>query len=105
MRASPGPVRESAQQSIGEESLASQKEAEMGTVIGVLIGYAFGTRAGDEGWTEFRESWKVIASSEEVRDLMGTGLTMAREILGKGSKGLGGVFASSATSVALRRAA
>jgi hypothetical protein len=77
----------------------------VGTIVGVVVGYAFGTRAGDEGWTEVREAWKVIASSEEVRDLIGTGLSMARDILARGSKNLGGIFAGSATSVTLRRAA
>ena len=49
----------------------------MGTVIGVVVGYALGTRAGEQGWEEFRESWKVISSSEEVRDLVSAGLSMA----------------------------
>jgi hypothetical protein len=77
----------------------------VGTIIGVVVGYAFGTRAGDEGWTEIREAWKVIASSEEVRDLLGTGVSMARDVLGKGSKNLGGAFAASVGGAALRRAA
>jgi hypothetical protein len=77
----------------------------MGTIIGVLVGYAFGTRAGDEGWTEFQEAWKVIAASEEVRDLIGNGFSMTRNLLGRGSKGLIEALGGSATGVTLQRAA
>ena len=36
----------------------------MGTPIGVVIGYGFGTRAGAKGWTEYYDAWKVISSPE-----------------------------------------
>ena len=50
----------------------------------MIVGYALGTRAGEQGWEEFRESWKVISSSEEVRDLVSAGLSMVRELVGRG---------------------
>jgi hypothetical protein len=55
----------------------------MGTVIGVMVGYALGTRAGPDGWQEFRDAWKVIASSEEVRDLVSGGFSIGRDLLGR----------------------
>ncbi|MGH9016515.1 MAG: hypothetical protein ACRDY1_02090 [Acidimicrobiales bacterium] len=58
----------------------------MGAIIGVLIGYLLGVRAGDEGWAEFRESWRVITTSAEVRDLISGGLSIARELAGRGSE-------------------
>ncbi|MGH9056206.1 MAG: hypothetical protein ACRDYY_10165 [Acidimicrobiales bacterium] len=57
----------------------------MGTILGVVVGYALGTRAGEDGWAELREAWKVIATSDEVRDLVGGGLLIARDLLGRGS--------------------
>ena len=58
----------------------------MGVIIGVVVGYAFGTRAGEEGWQEFKEAWKVISTSEEVRDMVMGGLSIARDLLTKGNK-------------------
>jgi hypothetical protein len=48
----------------------------MGTIVGLVVGYAFGTRAGKEGWTEIKEAWKVIVTSQEVRDLVGGGFAL-----------------------------
>ncbi|HUC15671.1 MAG TPA: hypothetical protein VMS00_14570 [Acidimicrobiales bacterium] len=56
----------------------------MGVIIGVVVGYAFGTHAGEKGWSEISEAWKVIRNNEEVRDLVVGGLMVAREVL-KGS--------------------
>jgi hypothetical protein len=55
----------------------------MGTIIGVMVGYALGTRAGPDGWQEFRDAWKIIASSEEVRDLLSGGFSIGRDLLGR----------------------
>ena len=49
----------------------------MGVIVGVVIGYAFGTRAKEQGWTELQEALKVISTSEEVRDLVAGGFSMA----------------------------
>ena len=49
----------------------------MGTIVGLLVGYAFGTRAGEQGWAELKEAWKVISTSQEVRDLVGGGVSIA----------------------------
>ena len=56
----------------------------MGVIIGVVVGYAFGTRAGENGWSEITEAWKVIRTNDEVRDLVAGGMLVARQVL-KGS--------------------
>jgi hypothetical protein len=56
----------------------------MGVIIGVVVGYAFGVRAGEKGWSELCEAWKVIRTSEEVRDLVLGGHSVASDVL-KGS--------------------
>jgi hypothetical protein len=58
----------------------------MGVIIGVMVGYAFGARAGERGWSELSEAWKVIRTSEEVRDLVVGGLSVACEVLKGSSK-------------------
>ena len=60
----------------------------MGAIIGVLLGYWLGTRAGPEGWTEVEDAWRVIVTSDEVRDLVGGGIAIARELLGRTSEDL-----------------
>jgi hypothetical protein len=56
----------------------------MGAIVGVLVGYAIGTRAGPEGWEESVEALKVIINSQEVQDLVSGGLAIARELMGRG---------------------
>ena len=34
-----------------------------------------GTRAGEQGWDEFKDAWKVISTSDEVRDLVAAGFS------------------------------
>jgi hypothetical protein len=65
----------------------------MSTIIGFLIGYAFGTRAGQEGWAETKAAWKVISTSEEVRDLAAGGLQTARQRLGQRGGALAAMLA------------
>jgi hypothetical protein len=77
----------------------------MGVIIGVVVGYALGTRAGEEGWVEFKEAWKVISTSEEVRDLVSAGFSVSRDLLGRGSELLAGVLSGSESGAKLRRAA
>ncbi|MFZ0667542.1 MAG: hypothetical protein WAM97_17470 [Acidimicrobiales bacterium] len=74
----------------------------MGTIIGVVVGYALGTRAGDDGWAEFRDAWKVISSSEEVRDMVSAGFSMARDLLGRGSEMLAGALSGPNDGASLR---
>jgi hypothetical protein len=76
----------------------------MGVLIGVVVGYALGTRAGEQGWTEFHESWKVISSSDEVRDLISGGFSVAKDLLGRGSNFLAGALNQSGDDTRLRAA-
>jgi hypothetical protein len=65
-------------------------EIAMGTMLGMLIGYVIGTRAGEKGYEELREAWKTISSSEEVRDMVAGGLSIARGLVLRGSEMLAG---------------
>ncbi len=74
----------------------------MGVIIGVVVGYAFGTRAGEQGWVEFKEAAKVISTSEEFRDLVTMGLSVGRDLVGRGSQMLAGALGASDTGSQLR---
>jgi hypothetical protein len=77
----------------------------MGVIIGVVVGYALGTHAGEEGWTEFKDAWKVISTSDEVRDLLAGGFSVSRELIGRGSELLAGVLGASDSGATLPRVA
>lgn len=77
----------------------------MGVIIGVVVGYALGTRAGDQGWIEFEEAWKAISTSGEVRDLVSAGFSIARDLLGRGSQILAGRLEPSGLGTDLRTVA
>jgi hypothetical protein len=77
----------------------------MGTVLGVIIGYAIGTRAGEQGWADFYESWKVITSSDEVKDLVAGGFSVAKDLLGRGGEMLAGALGPSTDDSRLRQVA
>ncbi|MDQ1361244.1 MAG: hypothetical protein QOJ44_1621 [Acidimicrobiaceae bacterium] len=57
----------------------------MGTMIGFVLGYVLGTRAGEQGWNDLLESWRTISSSDEVRDLLVGGLSIARDYVRQGA--------------------
>jgi hypothetical protein len=76
----------------------------MGTLIGVVVGYALGTRAGEQGWTEFHDAWKVISSSDEVKDLIAGGFSIAKDLLGRGSTFLADALNQSGDGTRLRAA-
>jgi hypothetical protein len=77
----------------------------MGVVIGVMVGYALGSRAGSEGWSEVEEAWKTIASSEEVRDLVAGGVSIARDLLERRAEVIAGLLGASDAYARLRQAA
>ncbi len=78
----------------------------MGAIIGVVIGLQPRDADGAEGWAEFSEACKTIASSEEVRDLVAGGLSMARDFSVVGTRLLAEVLNGTMPAVAkLRRAA
>jgi hypothetical protein len=56
----------------------------MGLVVGLVVGYVLGTRAGDKGFEELRDAWETISTSEEVKDMVTGGLSMASDLLTHG---------------------
>jgi len=56
----------------------------MGVLIGLVVGYVMGTKAGENELDEMKSAWKAIRSSEEAHDLVAGGITMARGMLSKG---------------------
>ncbi len=77
----------------------------MGAVMGVVIGYSLGTRAGEQGWAELTEAWREICASPEVRDLLSGGFATARELLGRSGGLLAGALGSENAERVLRRVA
>lgn len=56
----------------------------MGAIIGLLIGYVLGVRAGDKGYQELRESWQTITTSQGFRDLLGGLFALTGEFVTRG---------------------
>ncbi len=56
----------------------------MGVIIGLVVGYAMGAKAGENGLGELKEAWHTIRSSEEARELVSGALTIARGVLSRG---------------------
>jgi hypothetical protein len=77
----------------------------MGVIIGVVVGYVMGSRAGSDAWSELEEAWQTIISSEEVRDLVSGGISMARDLLGRRAEILAGVLGGADSDSTLRPAA
>jgi hypothetical protein len=77
----------------------------MGTIIGVVVGYALGSREGPAGWDEVKKAWKEIAKSAEVRDLVIGGVSALRPLLGRAAEILAGAGEQGERGRRLRRAA
>ena len=77
----------------------------MGVVIGVLVGYAIGSKAGSDAWPELEDAWKTIVASEEVRDLLSGGVSVARDLLARRGELIVGVLGLGDASGRLRQAA
>ena len=56
----------------------------MGAMIGMVIGYVMGTRAGERGYEELRDAWRTITTSEEVKDMVAGGFALAGDMLQRG---------------------
>ncbi len=74
----------------------------MGVVIGVMIGYALGCRAGPEGWSETLEAWHTISTSNEVRDFADGALAIARDLFEKRIEVITGILGAPDDSSRLR---
>jgi hypothetical protein len=66
----------------------------MGVIIGVIVGYALGSKAGPDAWSEMEDAWHTIYTSEEVRDLVAGGVDIARQILAKRAEVIGALIGS-----------
>jgi hypothetical protein len=62
----------------------------MGAAIGVVVGYLMGARAGEKGYEQLVDAWDTIRTSEEVRDILASGLMLARELAGRAAEMLAG---------------
>ena len=56
----------------------------MGVIIGVIVGYVMGTKSGDTGLAELKDAWRTIRSSDEAKEIMAGGLSMAAGLLSRG---------------------
>jgi len=56
----------------------------MAAIVGLIIGYLLGTRAGDKGHEELQESWKTITTSQGFRDMLGGLFALMGEFLNRG---------------------
>ena len=77
----------------------------MGVVIGVLVGYAIGSKAGSEAWPEIEDAWKTIVASEEVRDLLSGGVSVAPDLLARRGELIASVLGLPDPTARLRQAA
>jgi len=56
----------------------------MAAIVGLVIGYLLGTRAGDKGRQELEESWRTITTSQGFRDMLGGLFSLTGEFVNKG---------------------
>ena len=56
----------------------------MGAVVGLVVGYVLGTRAGEKGYEELRDSWHTITTSEEVKELVSGGFSVLADMVQQG---------------------
>ena len=56
----------------------------MGAVVGLVVGYILGCRAGEKGYQELKDSWHTITTSEEVKELVSGGFSVLADVAGQG---------------------
>jgi len=56
----------------------------MGAMLGVLIGYYLGVKAGPKGFEELQDAWTTISKSAELKDMMTGGVSIARDLVRQG---------------------
>jgi len=77
----------------------------MGAIVGVVVGYMLGSRSTASGRSELRESWQAIKTSEEVRGLLATGITIAGGLVNRGGQLLADRLQRVGDGATLRRVA
>ena len=56
----------------------------MGVIIGVIVGYVMGTKSGDRGLAELKDAWHTIRASDEAKEIVAGGLSMAASLISRG---------------------
>jgi hypothetical protein len=77
----------------------------MGAMIGMVIGYVLGTRAGERGFEELKDAWQTITTSEEVKDMVVGGVSLLGDLARQGRDLLAERLQSSAPVERITRAA
>lgn len=62
----------------------------MGALIGFILGYSLGVKAGPEGYEKLRRAWQDISSSEEFKGLVATGTAMVENLLSQARTNIAG---------------
>lgn len=75
----------------------------MGAIVGLVIGYVLGTRAGDKGNVELQQSWRTITTSQGFRDMLGGFFALTVEFLHRGRSALADRLELSAVRAAATR--
>ena len=53
----------------------------MGALIGFILGYSLGVKAGPEGYEQLRKAWQEVSNSEEFKGLLSTGTAFLENML------------------------
>ena len=61
----------------------------MGVMIGFIVGYVMGTRAGETAFEDLKNTVTQIVGSGEFKDLLTGGMGIFQEALRSGGKALG----------------
>lgn len=61
----------------------------MGALLGFMLGYVLGAKAGPEGYDELRKAWETIVNSEEFKGLLGVGTTFVQGMLQQSQQSVG----------------
>ena len=77
----------------------------MSVIVGVVVGYVLGTRSGDRKGSELRQAWREIRTSEQMRDTVAGGISIAGSVVQRGSQMLVDRLQSSGDRSPRRRAA
>jgi hypothetical protein len=56
----------------------------MGAIIGFVLGYVPGTRAGAKGQNQLKDAWNTISSSEELKDMLSGGIGVLSDLARQG---------------------
>jgi hypothetical protein len=65
----------------------------MGALMGFILGYSLGVKAGPEGYEQLRKAWQEISSSEEFKGLVATGTAFLENMLAQGRANIAGQIA------------